>query len=91
MLYPIQAFVGRDATTVPEKYKENFDVSSEGPLSGVTKACSIIIATTYTGTDSSRLYPIHASRKCSALAIQAFRVIEILLQMRHIYKTIQFE
>jgi hypothetical protein len=28
-----QAFVGRDATTVPEKYKENFDVSSESPSS----------------------------------------------------------
>jgi hypothetical protein len=27
-----QAFVGRDAT-IPEKYKENFDVSSEGPSS----------------------------------------------------------
>jgi hypothetical protein len=26
--------IDRDATTVPEKYKKNFDVSSEGPSSG---------------------------------------------------------
>ena len=31
-----QTIVGRDATT--EKYKESFDVSSEGPSSGVTSS-----------------------------------------------------
>jgi hypothetical protein len=31
---------------LPEKYEENFDVSSEGPSSGVTRALSINTART---------------------------------------------
>jgi hypothetical protein len=38
-----QAFVGRDTTIVPEIYKENFDVSSEGHSSVTVtlKICKI--------------------------------------------------
>jgi hypothetical protein len=42
IVYP-QAFVGRDATLqLPEKYKENFDVSREGSSSGVYSLSPII-------------------------------------------------
>ena len=61
---------------LPKKYKENFDIRSEGPSSGVTQTILHskrrnfpyifqyphqrklvhIIGTTYTGTDSSRLF-----------------------------------
>jgi hypothetical protein len=35
-------WIGRDITTVPEKYKEHFDVLSEGPSTGSYTATNLV-------------------------------------------------